>query len=76
MSPTLSPRALIREAYARRQADDPTLTHERLAERAGMHREVVTRALGDTRGEPRPETVAKILRALGFAMVIVEVRKK
>ena len=101
VTPTLSPRALLREAVSLRLAADPALTHQVVAERAGMPRPRVSEALSETRGcpmcaivtashtrcgtchgtgrivagEPRPETVAKILEALGFGLTLVDTRE-
>lgn len=103
MTPTLSPRAMLREAVSLRLEQDHRLTHQAIADRAGIPRPRISEALHETvpcpncayatgkpharckpcggvgrvpTGEPRPETVERILRALEFAMTIVDVRQE
>lgn len=69
---TTSPRALVQEALQRRAAADPTWTQARLAREARMPHARVSEALGERCGEPRPETVRRLLGALGFGLALVD----
>lgn len=70
---TLSPKALLREAFARRRAEYPDLTQRLLAALAGLAHARVGEALSASGGEPHPKNVAEILRALGFEFELVDV---
>lgn len=69
-----SPRALLQEALRRRASSNPTWTQARLAREAGMPESRVSEALSDRCGEPRPDTVRRILVALGFGLALVDLR--
>lgn len=71
---TTSPRELLQEALQRRAAADPTWTQARLAREARMPHARVSEALGERCGEPRPDTVRRLLAALGFGLALVDLR--
>jgi DNA-binding phage protein len=71
---TTSQRALLQEALQRRAAADPAWTQARLAREARMPHARVSEALGERCGEPRPDTVRRLLGALGFGLALVDLK--
>jgi DNA-binding phage protein len=71
---TTSPRELLQEALQRRASSDPTWTQARLAREARMPHARVSEALGERCGEPRPDTVRRLLGALGFGLALVDLK--
>lgn len=72
MPPSVSLKALLRIAYASRLDVDLELTQDALAARSGVDQANISRALSPMHGEARPETVARILRALGYSLALVD----